>query len=88
MRTPGPPKANSRPAQSKLLARLKQTPSLHHAHSPFAPCSRPARVKAMNLVVLCPDYDDYRVAPVPVMDDVIAQIVRLCHTHQLGFRLL
>ena len=46
------------------------------------------RVKAMNLVVLCPDYDDYRVAPVPVMDDVIAQIVRLCHTHQLGFRLL
>ena len=46
------------------------------------------RVKAMNLVVLCPDYDDYRVAPVPIMDDVIAQIVRICHTHQLGFRLL
>lgn len=46
------------------------------------------RVKAMNLVVLCPDYDDYRVAPVPIMDDVISQIVRICHTHQLGFRLL
>ena len=46
------------------------------------------RVKAMNLVVLCPDYDDYRVAPVPVMDDIIAQIVRITHTHQLGFRLL
>lgn len=46
------------------------------------------RVRAMSLVVLCPDYDDYRVAPVPVMDDVIAQIVRICHAHQLGFRLL
>ena len=46
------------------------------------------RVKAMNLVVLCPDYDDYRVASVPIMDDIIAQIVRICHAHQLGFRLL
>jgi hypothetical protein len=46
------------------------------------------KVKAMNLVVLCPDYPTYFVASVPKMDDVLQQIVAACHCHDLGHRLL
>lgn len=46
------------------------------------------RVKAMNLVVLCPDYPCYFVAPVPKMDEVIGQIIAACHIHDLGHTLL
>ena len=46
------------------------------------------RVKAMNLVVLCPDYPTYYVAPVPKMDEVIGQIIAVCHQQDLGHRLL
>ncbi len=46
------------------------------------------RVKAMNLVVLCPDYPTYYIAPVPKMDDVIGQIVAACHMNDLGHSLL
>ena len=46
------------------------------------------RVKAMNLVVLCPDYADYRVVGVPIMDGLVGQIVSICHSQQLGKRLL
>ena len=46
------------------------------------------RVKAMNLVVLCPDYADYRVVGVPIMDELISQIVTICRSQQLGKRLL
>ena len=46
------------------------------------------RVKAMNLVVLCPDYADYRVVGVPIMDGLVKQIVSICHSQQLGKRLL
>ena len=45
------------------------------------------RIKAMNLVVLCPDYPTYYVASVPKMDDVIQQIISVCHCHDLGHRL-
>jgi len=45
-------------------------------------------VRAMNLVVLCADYEDYQVVSVPIMDDVIAQIVAICKTEELGVRLL
>lgn len=46
------------------------------------------RVRALNLVVLCPDYDNYRLVSVPLMDDLVNRIVSICHTHQLGYRLL
>ena len=46
------------------------------------------RVKAMNLVVLCPDYPTYYVAQVPKMDQLIQQIVAICQQHDLGHRLL
>jgi hypothetical protein len=46
------------------------------------------RVKAMNLVVLCPDYSTYYVASVPKMDEVIQQIVSVCEEKDLGHRLL
>ena len=46
------------------------------------------RIKAMNLVVLCPDYPTYYVAPVPKMDEVIQQIVSACHCYDLGHSLL
>ena len=46
------------------------------------------RVKAMNLVVLSPDYPTYFVAPVPKMDDVIQQIIAACHRDDLGHCLL
>ena len=45
-------------------------------------------VRAMNLVVLCPDYPTYYVAQVPKMDEVISQIVAACHQKDLGHRLL
>lgn len=46
------------------------------------------RVKAMNLVVLCPDYANYRLVSVPVMDEVIGRVVALCKEEDLGHRLL
>ena len=46
------------------------------------------QVRAMNLVVLCPDYDDYKVVPVPIMDGLIGQLVGICKTRELGTRLL
>jgi hypothetical protein len=46
------------------------------------------RVKAMNLVVLCPDYSTYHVVPVPVMDQHIHHITTLCLQQDLGHRLL
>lgn len=46
------------------------------------------RVKALNLVVLCADYDDYRLLPVPLMDDLVTQIVTLCRQLDLGHQLL
>ncbi len=45
-------------------------------------------VRAMNLVVLCPDYDNYRLAPVPIMDDLVGLIVTLCKEQDLGHKLL
>ena len=46
------------------------------------------RVKAMNLVVLCPDYPTYYVAQVPKMDEVLDQIVSICMKENLGHKLL
>ena len=46
------------------------------------------RVKALNLVVLCADYDNYRLVPVPLMDDVVARIVNICKERDLGHNLL
>lgn len=46
------------------------------------------RVGGMNLVVLCPDYPTYYKVEVPVMDEVVEQIVAACHRHDLGHRLL
>ena len=46
------------------------------------------RVKAMNLVVLCPDYPTYYVAPVPKMDKLISDIVDICMQRDLGHKLL
>ena len=46
------------------------------------------RVRAMNLVVLCPDYPTYYVAQVPRMEEVIRQIIAICHQQDLGHRLL
>ena len=45
------------------------------------------RVKALNLVVLCADYDNYRLVPVPLMDDVVARIVSICKERDLGHSL-
>ena len=45
-------------------------------------------VGGMNLVVLCPDYPTYYRVEVPVMDEVVEQIVAACHQHDLGHRLL
>lgn len=45
-------------------------------------------VKAMNLVVLCPDYPTYFVAEVPKMDEVVQQIMAACHEKDLGHKLL
>lgn len=46
------------------------------------------KVKAMNLVVLSPDYPTYYVAQVPKMDQLIQQIVSICHQCDLGHKLL
>ena len=46
------------------------------------------RVKAMNLVVLCPDFPTYYVAQVPKMDQLIQQIVAICQQRDLGHLLL
>ena len=46
------------------------------------------RVGGMNLVVLCPDYPTYYKVEVPVMDEVVEQIMAACHQHDLGHRLL
>ena len=46
------------------------------------------RVKAMNLVVLNADYPTYFVAPVPKMDELIQQIIAVCHEKDLGHQLL
>ena len=46
------------------------------------------RVRAMNLVVLCPDYPTYYVAQVPRMEEIIGQVVAICHQQDLGHRLL
>ena len=46
------------------------------------------RVRAMNLVVLSPDYPTYYVAEVPRMEEVVAQIVDVCQRKDLGHRLL
>lgn len=46
------------------------------------------RVRAMNLVVLCPDYPTYYVAQVPRMEEVISQVVGVCKMNDLGHRLL
>ena len=46
------------------------------------------RVRGMNLVVLCPDYPTYYVAQVPRMEEVIRQVVSVCHQRDLGHRLL
>ena len=46
------------------------------------------KVKAMNLVVLCPDYPTYYVAPVPKMDRLISDIVDICMQRDLGHKLL
>jgi hypothetical protein len=46
------------------------------------------KVKAMNLVVLCADYPTYVVVNVPKMDEVIRQIIAICHEKDLGHQLL
>ena len=46
------------------------------------------RVKAMNLVVLCPEFPTYYVAQVPKMDQLIQQIVAICQQRDLGHKLL
>ena len=46
------------------------------------------KVRGMNLVVLCPDYPTYYVAQVPKMEEVVEQIVAICHREDLGHRLL
>ena len=46
------------------------------------------KVKAMNLVVLCADYPSYMVVNVPKMDEVIQQIIAICHEKDLGHQLL
>ena len=46
------------------------------------------RVRAMNLVVLCPDYPTYYVAQVPRMEEVISQVVGVCKMKDLGHLLL
>ena len=45
------------------------------------------RVKAMNLVVLCADYANYRLVPVPIMDALIQRIVSICREKDLGHAL-
>ena len=46
------------------------------------------RVRAMNLVVLCPDYPTYYVVPVPRMEEVVSQVIGVCKMKDLGHYLL
>ena len=46
------------------------------------------KIKAMNLVVLCPEYPNYFVAEVPKMDEVIEQVVGVCKMKDLGHVLI
>lgn len=46
------------------------------------------KVRAMNLVVLCVDYPSYVVVNVPKMDEVVQQIIAICHEKDLGHKLL
>ncbi len=46
------------------------------------------RVTALNLVVLCPDYDRYHLVGVPLMDGLMNRLVTICMTEQLGQQLL
>ena len=46
------------------------------------------KVSSLSLVVLCPDYPTYYVVKVPIMDDVIRQIVAICREQDLGHNLL
>ena len=46
------------------------------------------KIKAMNLVVLCPEYPTYFVADVPKMDEVIEQVVGVCKMKDLGHVLI
>ena len=46
------------------------------------------KIKAMNLVVLCPEYPTYFVAEVPKMDEVIEQVVGECKKKDLGHVLI
>ena len=46
------------------------------------------QVRAMNLVVLCPDYATYHVVNVPIMDELMQQLTTLCRQQDLGHRLL
>ena len=46
------------------------------------------RIAGMNLVVLCPDYSDDHVAPVPIMDGLVQQIAAICRNENLGTQLL
>ncbi len=46
------------------------------------------KVHALYLVVLCPDYPEYQVVSVPIMDELIDQIVNICKKEELGIRLL
>ena len=46
------------------------------------------KVRGMNLVVLCADYPCYFVAQIPRMDELIAQIIAICHEKDLGHQLI
>ncbi len=46
------------------------------------------RIKAMNLVVLYPEYPTYYVVEVPKMDELVDRIVGICHEKDLGHLLL
>lgn len=46
------------------------------------------KVNELNLVVLWPEYPTYYVAKVPIMDNIIEQIIDVCHQQDLGHRLL
>ena len=45
-------------------------------------------VKAMHLVVLCPDFDTYYKVDIPIMDEVIQRIVDICKEKDLGHKLI
>lgn len=45
-------------------------------------------ISALNLVVLCPEYDRYHLVPVPLMDNLVRRIIAICHHRDLGHTLL